>query len=448
MYPRLAFRRLNGRPINISISARLTDFPAPMTATARTSKASPVRIPSTSDSAVDNTHGSSLVPSHRLTDLPEYVFSWLDELKADARRRGADLIDLVMGNPDQPTPAAILDVIAAAYNDPRTHGYPPFRGIERFRQSVASFMHRRFGVDVDPEREVLCLSGAKEGIAHATMAFADESTVSIVPDIYYPVHGRASGLIGSRTHLVPLRADRAFLPDLSAIPRSVLQDAKLLVLNYPHNPTGATAPLELYEEAVALCRRHNILLLSDLAYSELTFDGLVAPSALQVRGAKDVTIEFHSFSKTFNMAGSRIGFAVGGRQLIDALNAVRTNMGYGTPMAIQAGAAYALDHAVELEAPTVARYQQRRDFLLDGFRSLGWSPQPARATMFLWLPIPSGFGAQDWTKHLIDKAGVVVTPGNAFGPGGDRFFRVSLIADEPVLTTVINRLRDRGIRWT
>jgi LL-diaminopimelate aminotransferase len=391
--------------------------------------------------------GRHPTPSARLTDLPEYVFAWLDDLKAAARSRGADLIDLGMGNPDQPTPKPVVNAITEAFNDPRTHGYPPFRGTERFRTSVAEFMRRRFGVVVDPDREVLCLSGAKEGIAQTTLAFADPGTVSLVPDIYYPVHGRATGLIGGRLHLLPLRAERGFLPELGAIPSDVLGAARLLLLNYPHNPTGAVAPLELYEEAVALCRRHAILLVSDLAYSELTFDGAVAPSALQVPGAKDVTLEFHSFSKTFNMAGARIGFAVGGRELIDTLNAVRTNMGYGTPAAIQAGAAYALDHIKELEAPTVARYQGRRDALVDGFRSLGWRPEPPRGTMFLWLPIPAGFGAQEWTEHLVQRAGVVVTPGNAFGPGGERFFRVSLIADIPVLATAIERLRNAGISY-
>jgi LL-diaminopimelate aminotransferase len=393
------------------------------------------------------TEPAGLAPTHRLTDLPTYVFAWLDELKAAARARGADLIDLGMGNPDQPTPAPIVDAIAAAYADPRTHGYPPFRGTDRFLNAVSGFMQRRFGVDVDPGTEVVCLSGAKEGMAHTTMAFADETTVSLVPDIYYPVHGRASGLVGSNTHFLPLRAERGFLPDLSAVPASILGRAKLLVLNYPHNPTGAVAPLELFEEAVAFCRRHGILLISDLAYSELTYDGARAPSALQVAGAKDVTLEFHSFSKTFNMAGSRIGFAVGGRELIDALYAVRTNVGYGTPVPIQAGAAHALDHAAELSAPTVARYRARRDVLAAGFRSLGWSASPCPATMFQWLRVPDAFTAQAWTQHLIDRAGVVVTPGNAFGPGGDRFFRVSLIADAPVLNQAIERLREAGIRF-
>jgi LL-diaminopimelate aminotransferase len=388
----------------------------------------------------------AVTPTRRLSDLPTYVFAWLDELKDAARGRGADLIDLGMGNPDQPTPAPIVDAIAAAYRNPANHGYPPFRGTVRFREAVARYMRDRFGVEVDPETEVLCLSGAKEGIAHLTMAFADDDTVTLVPDIYYPVHARATGLVGGRVELFPLRADRGFLPDFGDIPASALSAAKLMVLNYPHNPTGAVAPLSTYENAVRLCRDNDIVLLSDCAYAELTYDGARAASALQVDGAKDVTVEFHSFSKSFNMAGSRIGFAVGGRHLIDALHAVRTNMGYGTPAAIQEGAAFALDHARELIEPTRARYEKRRNALVGGFRSLGWNPVPSKGSMFFWLPVPPPFESQQWTEHLIDRAGVVVTPGNAFGPGGEGFFRVSMIADEDVLASAIDRLRSAGIR--
>ena len=388
----------------------------------------------------------SCTPTRRLSDLPTYVFAWLDELKAAARARGANLIDLGMGNPDQPTPKPIVDAMARAFADPANHGYPPFRGTPRFREAVARYMRNRFDVDVDPETEVLCLSGAKEGIAHLTMAFADEGTVTIVPDIYYPVHGRATGLIGSQVELIPLRAERGFIPDLASIPRASLSAAKLLVLNYPHNPTGAVAPLSLYEDAVRLCRDNNIVLLSDCAYVELTYDGIRAPSALQANGAREVTVEFHSFSKSFNMAGSRIGFAVGGKHLIDALYAVRTNMGYGTPAAIQEGAAFALDHSRELIEPTRSRYERRRDALVAGFRSLGWDAKPSSGSMFVWLPVPRGFTSQEWTEHLIDRADVVVTPGNAFGPGGEGFFRVSLIADEDVLASALDRLRSAGIR--
>jgi len=269
----------------------------------------------------------------------------------------------------------------------------------------------------------------------------------LVPDIHYPVHARATGLAGGQTFLLPLRAENGFLPELGAIPAEVLQRARVLVLNYPHNPTGAVAPLAFFEEAVDLCRRHGILLISDLAYSELTFEGEPAPSVLQVDGAEDVAIEFHSCSKTFNMAGSRVGFAVGGPALVDALHAVRTNMGYGTPAAIQAGAAYALDHVEELAPPVVARYRERRDALVRGLRSLGWDVEPPAATMFAWVPVPDGFGAQEWTQLLIDRAGVVVTPGNAFGPGGEHFFRASLIADPPVLDDAVRRLLKAGIHY-
>ena len=387
-------------------------------------------------------------PTHRLSALPTYVFAWLDELKAAARARRADLIDLGMGNPDQPTPQPVVDAIAAAWRNPANHGYPLFRGTPRFREAVARYMKTRFGVDVDPETEVLCLSGAKEGIAHLTMAFADENTTTIVPDIYYPVHARATGLVGSRVEFLPLRAECGFLPSFAGMPQEAMDAAKLMVLNYPHNPTGAVAPLSVYEEAVRLCRENDVVLMSDCAYVELTYDGVKAPSALEVAGAKDVTVEFHSFSKSFNMAGSRIGFAVGGRHLIDALHAVRTNMGYGTPAAIQEGAAFALDHAKELIEPTRQRYERRRDALVQGFRSIGWDAKKSPGSMFFWLPVPHGFTSQQWTERLIERAGVVVTPGNAFGPGGEGFFRVSLIADADVLGNAIERLRGAQIAFS
>jgi LL-diaminopimelate aminotransferase len=390
---------------------------------------------------------TACTPSKRLTSLPTYVFAWLDALKAAARSRGATLIDLGIGNPDRPTPKIITDAIAAAYADPKTHGYPPFRGTPRFLRAAADFMQSRFGVAVDPEREVLCLSGAKEGIAQLTIGLVCETDVSIVPDIYYPVHARATGLTGGTVYALPLRRERGFLPNLREIPADVLRRARMLIVNYPHNPTGAVAPLEFFEEAVALCARHGIALVSDLAYSELTFDGFAAPSVFQVPGARDVAIEFHSLSKSFNMAGSRLGFAVGGSELIEVLYAVRTNMGYGTPAAIQEGGAVALAHARELVPPVAAGYRERRDVLVEGFRSLDWPADPPRATMFVWLPVPDGFTSQEWTQHLIDKAGVVVTPGNAFGPGGEGFFRVSLVGEPPVLREAIERMRNAGIRF-
>jgi LL-diaminopimelate aminotransferase len=407
------------------------------------------RPPTLDMRAANNTPTTSTTagPTHRLTALPTYVFAWLDELKAAARERGAKLIDLGIGNPDQPTPPAIIEAISRAYADPRTHGYPPFRGAPRFLEAASKFMARRFGVTVDPDREVLCVSGGKEGIAHLVIAFTDEQSVALVPDIHYPVHSRAAGLVGGRVHLLPMRHDRGYLPDFDAIPEPVARKARLLMLNYPHNPTGAVAPLGFYEAAVAFCSRFGIVLVSDLAYSEITFDGYVAPSVLELPGAADVAVEFHSLSKSYNMAGSRIGFAVGNPEVIEALYAVRTNMGYGTPAAIQEGAAFALDHADEFVRPVGQRYRERRDVVIDGFHSLGWDAEPARATMFVWLPVPTGFDSQSWTEHLIGVAGVVVTPGNAFGPGGEGYFRVSLVAPPNVVRQAIARLRDAGVRY-
>jgi LL-diaminopimelate aminotransferase len=308
-------------------------------------------------------------------------------------------------------------------------------------------MQRRFGVSVDPQREVLCVSGGKEGIAHLVMGFTDEESIVLVPDVHYPVHSRVAGLVGGRVHLMPVRQDRGYLPDLRAIPEAIVRHARILILNYPHNPTGAVAPPEFLGEAVEFCARHGIVLVSDLAYSEITFDGYVAPSVLEVAGAEDVAIEFHSLSKSFNMAGSRIGFAVGHPELIETLYAVRTNMGYGTPSAIQEGAAFALDHAREFTSDVARRYAERRDLLVTGFQSLGWELTPPRATMFLWLRVPAGYSSQRWTEWLIERAGVVVTPGNAFGPGGEGYFRVSLVASPAVLDEAIERLRGAGVRY-
>ena len=383
--------------------------------------------------------------TRRITSLPLYVFTWLDELKAQARARGADLIDLGIGSPDLPTPEPVRRAAVAALERGADHGYPPFRGTAEFREAAAWFMHDRFGVTVRAEDEILCVSGAKEAMAQLTLAFVDEQGASLVPDVYYPVHARATQMAQGEVIALPLRAEHGFLPRLDEIPAEALRRARLLIVNYPHNPTGAVAPLEFFAEAVALCREHDIVLVSDLAYSELTYDGFVAPSALQVPGARDVVVELHSCSKSFNMAGYRIGFAAGAPELLDALYAVRMNMGYGTPTVAQAAAAHALRHHRALTPPLAAQYRARRDAAVAGFRSLGWQPATPAGSMFLWLPIPAGFTTTGWTEHLVDTAGVVVTPGTAFGPGGEGWFRVSLAADVAVLDAAVERLRARGI---
>ena len=378
--------------------------------------------------------------SKALESLPPYVFAELDRLKADARQRGVTFDDLGIGSPDRPTPAPIIEALQRAAADPATHGYPPFRGVPRYLQSVARFMKRRFDVQVEAASEVLALAGAKEGIAQLITATAGSGDVVLVPEIYYPVYARASLLAGAEVHFVPMRASTGFLADFDAVPPSVLRRSRVLIVNYPNNPTGAVAEREYFERAVKFAHQHGLILISDLAYSQITFDGFVAPSALEIPGAKDVAIEFHSCSKSFNMAGVRVGFAVGARSLIDALAAYRTNVGYGAPSVVQYGAAHAFDNYAELSAPVATTYRVRRDAIASALRRLGEPAEPPRGAMYLWHPVPKG--VDDWTfvRAMVDDARVVVTPGNAFGPGGTGYFRLSYVAEPQVLESAMERI--------
>jgi LL-diaminopimelate aminotransferase len=375
-----------------------------------------------------------------LASLPPYVFSELDQIKLDARRRGLELTDLGIGNPDRPTPAPIVDVLRKAAADPATHGYPPFRGVPAFLQSVSGFMQRRFGVPVDASHEVLALAGAKEGIAQIVAALTGTGDVVLVPEIYYPVYARAAQLADATVHWVPMRASTGFLADFDAVPPDVLRRARILIINYPNNPTGTVAERAYFERAVAVAHEHGLVLVSDLAYSQLTYDGFIAPSALEIPGAREVTIEFHSCSKSFNMAGLRVGFAVGGAALIDALAAYRTNVGYGAPTLVQYGAAHAFDHYDELSAPVAETYRARRDAVVAAMTRLGRTADAARGAMYLWQAVPHG--VDDWTfvRTMIEEAQVVVTPGSAFGPGGAGYYRLSFVAEPSVLEAAVERI--------
>ncbi|MEO7455899.1 MAG: aminotransferase class I/II-fold pyridoxal phosphate-dependent enzyme [Gemmatimonadaceae bacterium] len=383
-----------------------------------------------------------------LRRLPPYVFAELDRRKAAARARGAKLIDLGIGSPDLPIAPGILDALTEAAHDPGAGGYPPFRGVPRFFDSIERFMLSRFGVDVDAPREALALSGAKEGIAQLMMAVCAPGDVVLVPEIYYPVYARAAWLAGADVRWVRMRADNDFLLDLDAIPEEDARRARLLIVNYPNNPTGAFAEKSFYERAVRFARETGTLLMSDLAYSELTFGGRPAPSALECEGARDVTIEFHSFSKTYSMAGLRIGFAVGNADAIEALAAYRTNVGYGTPTAVQHAASYALDHHAELVPPKVNAYRERRDAMAAAFAAAGCTIRVPQAAMYLWLEVPHGVDDWEWVQGLIDEDGVVVTPGVAFGDGGKGFFRISLVRDEATLRQAAAAIANRRQRMT
>lgn len=383
-----------------------------------------------------------------LHSLPPYIFAELDRLKAAARARGMPLVDLGIGSPDLPVAPSIIDALAAAARDSASHGYPPFRGVPAYCAAIARFIQSRFGVAINPEREALALSGAKEGLAQLIMALCSPGDVVLVPEIYYPVYARATWLSGAEVRWVPMRASDGFVMDLDAISAEDARAARILIVNYPNNPTGARVEREFFERAVAFARTHDVLLVSDLAYSELTFGGSPAPSALEIYSARDVTIEFHSLSKTFSMAGFRIGFAVGNAEAMDALAAYRSNVGYGTPTSVQLAAAYALDHYATLVPEKVAAYRSRRDAAIGGFAAAGWRVEPPVASMYLWLAVPAGVDDWTWVRTLIDEDGVVVTPGVAFGDGGKGFFRISLVRDEDTLVHAVTTIAARRAQMT
>jgi len=386
-------------------------------------------------------------PAARLTRLPVYAFARLDELKALARLEGADLIDLGLGNPDAPTPAPIVKAMTEALADVSLHGYPPFSGRPDFKQAIAAWMEERYGVRLDPESETLPLNGSKEGLAHLAMAYIDNDDIALVPDPCYPVHRRGTLLSGGIAHDIPLCADNGFQPDLGAIPTDIAARAKLLILNYPNNPTAAVASATLLEEAVAFCRRHRVLLVHDLAYGELFFDGKRPPSLLAVPGAREIGVEFHTLSKTFNMAGWRLGFAVGNSTVIKTLYALKTNIDYGTFGAVQKAGITALG----LPEPEIEKirntYRLRRDLLVASLKDMGFPVEPPQATMYLWLPLPRSLGmsSTQFAETLLSKTGVVVTPGVAFGAAGEGFVRISMVCDETRLQEAMSRWRASGL---
>jgi LL-diaminopimelate aminotransferase len=378
-----------------------------------------------------------------LRNLPPYVFAELDRLKAEARARGATLVDLGIGSPNLPVAPGIIRAMAAAGEEPTSGAYPPFRATPGYFDAITDYMHARFGATIEPETEALALSGAKEGIAQLVFALCGRGDVVLVPEIYYPVFARAPLLCGAEVRWVPMRAEDDFVLDLDAIPAADRKRARILIANYPNNPTGARVEVDFHERAVEFAKQNDLLYVSDMAYSELTFGGRPAPSALEADPDREVTVEFHSCSKTFSMAGMRIGFVVGNADGVEALAAYRTNVGYGTPTVMQAAAAYALNHHAELVPATVAEYKARRDAMMNAFHAAGWNAEPPPASMYLWLQIPEGVDDWEWVRTLIDEDGVVVTPGVAFGDGGRGYFRVSLVRDKDTLAQAASAIAAR-----
>ncbi len=372
--------------------------------------------------------------SNRLKRIPPYLFVELDRLKNEKLKEGADVIDLGIGDPDIPTPQEIVEVAKRALEKAEYHRYPANPGSLFYRKACANYMQRRFGVSFNPEDEVVALIGSKEGIAHFPLAFVNPGDVVLCPDPAYPVYHLGTLLTDGEPYYMSLLWEKGFLPDFSAIPEEVFRKTKILWLNYPNNPTGATADKEFYKEAVRLAKKYNFIIASDAAYVELYYEEPPL-SIFEIEGAKEVAIEFHSLSKTFCMTGWRIGFAVGKRELVQALAKAKSNIDSGVFTAIQEAGAYALNNLESLVPPLREIFKERRDYFAQALEELGYELKKPSATFYLWVKVPKGYTTSEFCKRVLQELAIVITPGNGFGSAGEGYFRIAL-------TVEINRLKE------
>jgi LL-diaminopimelate aminotransferase len=377
----------------------------------------------------------------RIEQIPPYLFAEIDKKKEEMRERGMDLIDLGIGDPDLPTPRLIIERLKMAAENPKNHRYPSYEGMIEFRTAVAQWYEKRFGVKLDPRAEVLSLIGSKEGIAHIPLAFVNPGDYVLVPSPGYPVYRVSTIFAGGTPYFLPLLKENDFLPNLSEIPAEIAEKAKLLFINYPNNPTSAIAEKPFFEEVVAFAQRYQIVVCHDAAYSEIAFDGYRPLSFLEVDGAKEVGIEFHSLSKTFNMTGWRIGFAVGHSEIISGLGRVKMNIDSGLFQAIQEAGTVALNHFDTPLPEIIETYERRRDVMVKGLQEIGLEVDRPKATFYLWIQVPRGYTSAQFTTLLIEQAGIVATPGNGFGEAGECYIRMALTVDETRLKEAIERLK-------
>lgn len=379
--------------------------------------------------------------SKRLQSLPPYLFVEIDKAKRKAQRQGRDIIDLGVGDPDQPVPAHIIERLYRGSRNPSTHRYALDQGIPALRLAIANWYKNRFNVELDSENEILPLIGSKEGIAHFPLAFLNEGEYSLVPDPCYPPYKGGTILAGGKPYLLPLYESNAFLPDLRKIPVNIRKKSKLLYINYPNNPTSATCQKDFYQDVVKFAIRNKIIVISDLAYSEITYDGYKPSSFLEVNGAKEIGIEFHSLSKTYNMTGWRIGWACGNAELISALTRVKSNIDSGIFQAIQLAGITALEGSKQHIIDMCRVYQERRDILIKGLNSLGWRVFYPKATFYVWLRIPQKNNSLKFSKLLLEKADIVVTPGIGFGKYGEGYIRMALTIPKERIKETVERLK-------
>jgi len=378
--------------------------------------------------------------NNAMQNLPPYLFARIEQKIAEAKENGIDIINLGIGDPDIPTPKHIIDRMASSIYDSANHQYPSSVGLLEFRATVADWYNRRFKVQLDPKTEVVTLLGSKEGIAHISFTYLNKDDISLVPDPGYPVYGIGTLLAGGQSYIMPLKPEKGFLPVLEDIPAEIARKAKLMFLNYPNNPTGAIAGLDFFAKVVEFARQYDILVCHDAPYSEMAFDGIVLPSFLQVPGAKDVAIEFHSLSKTYNMTGWRIGWAAGNRDAVEALGRFKSNVDSGVFQAIQYAGIEALKGPQESIKESCIIYQERRDIAMAGLSKMGWNIEPPQATFYLWAPVPQGYTSASFAELMLDKAGVIITPGNGYGEYGEGYFRIALTVPRERMQEAFDRM--------
>jgi LL-diaminopimelate aminotransferase len=378
--------------------------------------------------------------SRRIESLPPYLFAEITKKIAEKRAKGEDIVDFGIGDPDIPTPTPIIDKLCKAAKDPANHRYPETEGLPELRQAIASWYQKRFDIDLDADKEVLPLIGAKEGIFHIAFCFIDYRDVALIPDPSYPVYAIGTTLASGSPYYLPLTEENNFLPDFDAVPAYILKKAKLLWLSYPNNPTGAVADLDFFNRAVEFARRNNLAICHDGPYTEVAFDGYRPGSFMQADGAKEVGIEFHSLSKTYNMTGWRIGMVVGNAAMIDALKRLKTNIDSGIPQAIQYAAIEALSGSQDCIQEHNAIYQRRRDLVIEVLNNIGLKAQTPKAGLYIWARVPKGYSSLDFATDLLERVGVVVTPGTGYGKHGEGYIRLSLTIPDAALVRGLSKL--------
>ncbi len=390
--------------------------------------------------------------AERIKNLPPYLFVRIDEKVRALKEKGADIISLGMGDPDLPPPKHVIEALKKAAEDPKNLHYPTSVGLLEFRKAVSEWYKERFGLEFDPEKEIVSLIGSKEGLYYASASYVNPGDIGLAPDPGYPVYGIGISLAGGKPYYMPLKEENNFLPDYSAIPEDILKKAKLLFINYPNNPTSATATREFFEETIELGKKYDILICHDNSYSEITLqEDYVPMSILEIKGAKDIAVEFHSVSKTFNMTGFRIGWVLGREDVVQAIGKIKSNIDSGIFEPIQHAAIAALrgpkDHIYKMREV----YKKRRDLIIKWLKKLGWEIEPPKATIYVWAKVPKGFTSMEFSEVLLEKAHVIVTPGNGYGPSGEGYIRIALTATceriEEAFQRIEKALKDVDIKF-